>query len=59
MRPNVDAAIRRVAPRFEAAEIANVVDGTPYISDVQKRFYKKILLARKTHLLDWRLEELS
>lgn len=58
-RPGLDDAIRRVAPRFEAAEIADVVDGTPYISDVQKRFYKKILLARKTHLLDRRLEELS
>ena len=56
--PGLDDAILRLVPRIENRAIERLVNDTPYITDLQKRFYKTILLARKEHLLDWRLDTL-
>lgn len=50
--PDLEAAIHRIAPRLAEEAIIELVDTTPYISDLQKHFYTTILLARKQHLLD-------
>ena len=58
-RSGLVSALRRIVPRLDCAAIQRVVDETPYITDVQKCFYKTILLARKERLLDWALNWLK
>ena len=41
-----NAALRRMFPRIEMANIHSFIEGTPYISDLQKKFYKHYLNAR-------------
>lgn len=39
-------------------EITDLIDGTPFISDLQKRFYKTMLAERKERILDSSLTKL-
>ena len=39
-------------------EIFRIVDETPFISDLQKQFYKAMLQTRKERILDFSLEKL-
>ena len=39
-------------------EIMDLIDGTPFISDLQKRFYKTMLAERKKRILDFSLTKL-
>lgn len=38
--------------------ISEIIDQTPFISDLQKRFYKTILAERKARILDFSLKRL-
>ena len=46
-------ALKRIVPRISISAINNLMDETPYIDDVQKKFYKTMILARKELLLDF------
>lgn len=48
-----NSAIKRMVPRIDMQRINRLVDDTPYISDLQKEFYKTMLGARKELILDF------
>lgn len=48
---DLNKAILRIFPRINLAEINNLIDGTPYISDNQKLFYRTYLNARYEKIL--------
>ena len=39
-------------------KIFRIVDETPFISDMQKQFYKTVLQTRKERILDFSMEKL-
>ncbi len=51
-------ALKRLTPKIDMDAINDLVDGTPYISDLQKVFYKTILSERKEKILDYSLGKL-
>ena len=51
-------ALKRILPRINMGEIFRIVDETPFISDLQKQFYKAMLQTRKERILDFSLEKL-
>lgn len=42
-----NAALKRILPRIDMNKIDLLIDETPFISDLQKRFYKTMLAERK------------
>jgi hypothetical protein len=52
-------ALRRIHPRIDMKKILSIIDETPFISDLQKRFYKTMLVKRKECILDYSLEVLN
>ena len=50
--PDCNAALKRIIPRIDMQRINTLIDETPYISDLQKTFYKTMLLERKEKILD-------
>ena len=48
---DLNNAILRIFPKINMGEINNLIDGTPYISDNQKLFYKTYLNARYEKIL--------
>lgn len=53
-----NAALKRILPRVDMTKIEKLVDDTPYISNLQKQFYKTILRERKEKILDKSLQML-
>lgn len=53
------AALTRVAPRIDMERINAIIDNTPFIGDLQKRFYKTMLSERKKRILDFSLKKLG
>lgn len=51
-------ALERILPRIDMVEINNIIENTPYISEIQKCFYKTILKDRKERILDFSWEKL-
>ena len=51
-------ALKRIHPRLDMKKINELIDGTPFISDLQKNFYKTILAERKEKILDEPLKKL-
>lgn len=49
-------ALRRIAPKIDINKICRIVDETPYISDLQKQFYKLMLTMRKERIIDYSLK---
>lgn len=47
-----NAALRRIVPKIDISKICDMIDATPYISDLQKKFYKTMLSERKEKILD-------
>lgn len=47
-----NAALKRIVPRIDLQQIAALIDETPYISELQKRFYLTMLSERKEKILD-------
>ena len=57
--PDCNAALKRIHPRINMREINKLIDETPYISDLQKAFYKTMLRERKEKILDKSLQLLK
>lgn len=55
---NCNFALERIAERMDMAKIVKIVDDTPFISNLQKEFYRTMLCARKERILDYSLGRL-
>ena len=53
-----NAALKRIVPKLNLSAINQLIDETPYVSELQKQFYKTILSARKELILDKSLDKL-
>ena len=53
-----NAALKRILPRIDMDKINRIIDETPYISELQKDFYKTMLAKRKEKILDFSLKKL-
>ena len=51
-------ALKRIHPKINMGEIFRIVDETPFISNLQKQFYKALLQTRKERILDFSMEKL-
>ena len=58
---NIDCndALKRIQPKIDLKVINQIIDDTPYISDIQKNFYKIILKERKEKILNYSIKKLS
>ncbi len=45
-------ALKRITAKIDMSKINTIVDETPFISDLYKKFYKTMLAERKEHILD-------
>lgn len=45
------AALKRIVPRIDMERIGNLIDSVPYITDLQKEFYKKYISSRYKPIL--------
>lgn len=52
-------ALLRILSRIDMKEIFNVIEKTPFISDLQKEFYRTMLMTRKERILDYSVERMS
>lgn len=52
-------ALKRILPKTDIKEIFKIVDETPFISDLQKNFYKTMLKERKERILDFSYKKLT
>ena len=50
-------ALERIVPRIEMDRIYEIIDTTPFLSDLQKEFYKVMLTERKHKILDYAYEK--
>ena len=50
--PDCNKALKRILPRIDMQQINELIDNTPYITDLQKQFYKTMLSERKEKILD-------
>ena len=50
--------MKRILPKINMDAISRIVDETPFISDLQKHFYKTMLQTRKERILDFSMEKL-
>ncbi len=51
-----NAALKRIVPTIDMRKINALIDDTPFISDLQKDFYKTMLTERKEKILDKSLQ---
>ena len=49
--PGCNAALKRILPKIDMGRINQLIDDTPYISDLQKRFYKTMIEERREKIL--------
>ena len=54
-----NAALKRILPRIDKKKIDLLIDETPFISDLHKRFYKTMLAERKEKILDRSLQKIT
>lgn len=52
-------ALLRIVPRIDMGKINSIIDETPYISELQKKFYKTMLAERKEKILDFSLNRMK
>lgn len=52
-------ALKRIQPCINMDKIQNIINNTPFLSDLQKKFYLTILSERKTRILDFSLQKLN
>ena len=52
------AALKRIVPKIDLTKIDAMIDETPFISDLQKEFYKTMLRERKEKILDFSYQKL-
>lgn len=49
-------ALQRILPRINMEKIEEIIENTPLISELQKRFYVMLLQERKTQILDYSMD---
>lgn len=54
-----NAALLRIVPKINMGKINSIIDETPYISELQKKFYKTMLAERKEKILDFSLNRMK
>lgn len=52
-------ALKRILPHIDMEKIKAVIDETPFISNLQKKFYTTMLTERKARILDFSLTSLE
>ena len=52
-------ALKRIHPKIDMTKINHIIDETPYISELQKQFYKAMLRERKEKIPDVSLQKLQ
>lgn len=52
-------ALKRIHPKIDINKISKIIDETSYITHLQKRFYKTMLIERKKKILDFSLNKLN
>ena len=52
-------ALKRIVPKNDMGRIQEMIEATPFISDLQKRFYLTMLTERKTRILDFSVKALE
>lgn len=52
-------ALRRILPKIDMERITEIVDNTPFLSSLQRRFYLTMLKERKAKILKFSLEKLE
>ncbi len=57
--PDCNAALKRIAPRIDMNKISDIIENTPYTSDLQKSFYITMLKERKARIIDFSLNALK
>lgn len=50
--PELTSALKRILPKIDLDKINNIIDETPYMSDIRKAFFKKSIAYRKENILD-------
>lgn len=51
-----NAALKRIVPKINMQKIYTLIDETPFITELQKKFYKTMLAERKEKVLDKSLQ---
>lgn len=51
-------ALKRILPQIDMEKINKMIDDTPFITDLQKDFYKTMLRERKERILDFSYQKL-
>ena len=51
-------ALKRILPMIDLNKVDKIVDKTPFISDLQRKFYKTLLRERKERILDFSYQKL-
>lgn len=51
-----NAALKRIVPKINMQKIYTLIDETPFITELQKKFYKTMLAERKEKILDKSLQ---
>lgn len=57
--PDCNKALKRIASRIDMKKIYEIIDNTPTITELQKEFYKTMLMARKERIIDFSLNKLK
>ncbi len=52
-------ALKRIVPRIDMERIREIIDQTPFVSELQKNFYLTMLSERKARILDFSLTALK
>lgn len=51
-------ALKRIKPKIDIARIYQIIDTAPFVSDLQKEFYKTMILERKSKIIDYSYDKL-
>lgn len=54
-----NSALKRIVPQINLEKIEILIDNTPFLSALQRKFYKTMLTERKKRILDFSLQKLT
>lgn len=53
-----NTALKRILSRIDMEKIYEIIDNTPTVTDIQNKFYKTMLTARKERILDFAMSKI-
>ena len=56
--PDCNKALKRIVPRINMNQIYGLIETPPFLSELQRNFYRTMLRARKERILDFSLQKL-